>query len=83
MDRRARQGRGSIDAAQDAVDLAALFREFAAAVRGKTPVTAEMLKEAADLGTELLLALKPKSAKKDWTPKGALKEAIEARRGGS
>lgn len=77
--KRIQKGRGAIDAAQDGVDLVALFRKHASAVRGKTPITADMLKEAADLGTELLLALKPKKAKKDWTPKGALKEAIDVR----
>ena len=34
------EGRGSLDAAQDCVDLAALFTKHATAVRGKTPVTA-------------------------------------------
>jgi len=73
------EGRGKIDAAQDCVDLAAFFKRHAAAVRGKTPVTAAMITEAATLGTELLQVLRPTSAKRDRAPQGALKEAIDIR----
>jgi len=73
------EGRGSLDAAQDCVDLAALFKKHAAAARGKTPVTAAQVTEAAKLGTELIKVLRPASAKRDRAPTGALKEAIDVR----
>lgn len=76
---RIQEGRGSIDAAQDCVDLAALFRKHAAKVRGKTPITSAQITEAAQLGTDLLKILSPKSAKIDRSPKGDLKEAIAIR----
>lgn len=58
-----RRGHGGIDAAGDCVALAALFRENAATIRGKHPVMAAEIKEAADLGTQLLGVLSPKSAR--------------------
>jgi hypothetical protein len=73
------KGRGGIDAAQDCVDLAALFRKHAAAVRGKTAVTAAMITEAATVGTLLLKGLRSKNVKRDYSPKGDRKVAIEAR----
>lgn len=73
------EGRGTIDAAQDCVDLAAFFRKHAAAVRGKTAVTAAQIAEAATVGTELLKVLRKKTAKRDTSPKGPLKEAIDVR----
>lgn len=57
-----RDGRGNIDAAQDDVDLAALFRRNADALAGKTPVTAEMIVEAAEVGTWLVATLRPAAA---------------------
>jgi hypothetical protein len=69
------RGSGAIDAAQDCVDLAALFTKHAAAVRGKTAVTAADVREAAALGTELLTLLKPKSAKRS---RGAPAEVVSA-----
>lgn len=73
------EGRGSLDAAQDCVDLAALFVKHAAAVRGKTPITAAQVTEAAAVGTSLLKVLRPGSAKRDRGPGGELKDAIEIR----
>lgn len=56
---RIRAGRGALDAAQDCVELAALFQKSASAVRGRSPVTREQITEAATLGSELLQAIKP------------------------
>lgn len=56
-------GRGSRDMVQDCVDLAALFRENAAAIKGKTAVTKAQIDEAAAVGDELLKILKPARAK--------------------
>lgn len=70
-----RQGRGAMDAAQDCVDLAALFRSNAGKLRGKTPVSAANLAEAANVGSELLTMLKPKAAR---SGKGAGKELMAA-----
>jgi hypothetical protein len=52
-----------VDAANDCVALAALFRKHAASVRGKTVVTAANVKESAELGTRLLGLLKPAAAR--------------------
>ena len=52
-------GSGSIDCAQDLIDLAALFRANVDKVAGRTPVTADDLRAAATLGTALLARLKP------------------------
>lgn len=41
------------------MELAALFGKEAAALRGKSPVTAAQIKETADIGTQLLTLLKP------------------------
>jgi hypothetical protein len=46
------------------VDLAALFIQHATGVRGKTPITAAQVREAAQTGTELLTLLRPKAAKR-------------------
>lgn len=73
------QGRGPLDAAQDCVDLAALFKKYATAVRGKSPVSAAHVTDASKLGTDLLKVLRPATAKRDRRPTGALKEAIETR----
>lgn len=73
------EGRGSIDAAQDCVDLPAFYNKHAAAIRGKTPVTAAQLTEAAKLGTDMLKVLRKSSAKRDLSPKGELKQAIDVR----
>ena len=59
-----RAGRGWIDAATDCIELAALFRNNAAALRGKTAVTAAQVMESARVGTELLGRLKPKGTPK-------------------
>jgi len=59
-----RKGRGALDSADDCVRLAALYQENASAVRGKTPVTATILKRAAFLGSTLTTELKPAGTKR-------------------
>ena len=58
-----RAGYGRLDAARDLVALAAIFGKHAAKLKGKHSISAAQLKEAADLGTELLTLLKPGRAK--------------------
>ena len=56
-------GKGKLDMARDCVALAALFTNNAASLKGKHPVTAAQIKEAAEVGTKLLGLLKPGRAK--------------------
>lgn len=56
-------GKGSRDLAQDCVDLAQLFRDHTAALRGKTAVTKAQIDEAANAGNELLTILQPAHGK--------------------
>jgi hypothetical protein len=72
-------GRGWFDVAQDCVDLASLFRRNAAKVRGKTAVTAAQLREAAQLGEELLDTLTPEGAKPTGARARELADAIALR----
>ena len=69
-----RAGRGQIDAAQDCVDLAALYRRHAAALRGKTPVTADKVREASEAGTAALKALRPAGSRHTATPNDAARD---------
>lgn len=73
-----RHGRGGIDAAGDCVALASLFRRNAAAIRGKHPLSTAEIKEAADLGSQLLGVLEPKSARRDPSSL-ALRQARDSR----
>jgi len=73
------KGKGPIDAAQDCVDLAALFIAHAAAVRGKTAVTATQIREASALGTDLLTILKPKAARRTSKAPAEVVSAVEIR----
>ncbi|HEY6463517.1 MAG TPA: hypothetical protein VIY73_25290 [Polyangiaceae bacterium] len=57
-------GKGKLDAANDLVGLAGLFTKNAAAIRGKTAVTAAEVAQAAQLGSQLQAMLAPKGAKK-------------------
>ncbi|XXX71631.1 hypothetical protein WMF30_28700 [Sorangium sp. So ce134] len=70
-------GSGARDMVQDCVDLAQLFRDHAAEIRGKTAVTRAQIDEASTVGNQLLALLKPKGAKAK-TP-AAVKDAVEAR----
>ncbi|WP_437766320.1 hypothetical protein WMF27_25205 [Sorangium sp. So ce281] len=70
-------GSGARDMVQDCVDLAQLFRDHAAQVKGKTAITRAQIDETAATGDELLSLLKPKGAKaKAPEP---VKSAVEAR----
>jgi hypothetical protein len=51
-----RSGSGHLDAAQDLTALAALFRQAGPAVRSKTPITADQVERAAQLGVLLVEA---------------------------
>jgi hypothetical protein len=57
-------GKGKLDAANDLVGLAGLFTKNAAAIRGKTAVTAAEVAQAAQLGSQLQAMLAPTGAKK-------------------
>jgi hypothetical protein len=56
-------GRGMRDMAQDCIDLAQLFRDHAADVKGKTAITKAQIDEAARIGDQLVASLKPNRAK--------------------
>lgn len=73
-----RKGRGAIDWAADCVELAALFKENAEAIRGKSPISAADVKRAGELGAELLNVIKPKGSTRDKKSKEQ-REAIEDR----
>ncbi len=74
-----RKGRGTLDAADDLVQLAALFRKHAAKLKNKSPVSSEMIKEAAAIGSDLLASLKPKHAKRKAASTPEIEEAVDAR----
>lgn len=57
-----REGKGGLDAAQDCVDLAALFAKYPDAAK-RTVVTSAQVKEAAALGSALLATMTPSSAR--------------------
>jgi len=71
-----RAGKGDIDAAKDCIELAALFAKHAAKLRGKSPVTGEHIKEATELGKQLITLVKPKRVKE---PKKVAEEEKRAR----
>ncbi len=58
-----RAGHGFLDTANDCVDLAALFSKHRAKIAGLHALTPEQLSRAAELGAELVAALKPRLAK--------------------
>jgi hypothetical protein len=66
--RRIQKGSGPRDAAQDCVDLAALYRAHAGQTKGQTAVTKALVDEAAELGDRLLAALTPGAAKAKLAP---------------
>lgn len=57
-------GKGVRDRAEDCVALAALFRNHAAAIAGKHPITTVMVDQAANVGSWLLANLRPADAPK-------------------
>ncbi len=74
-----KRGKGHIDTAQDAIDLAAFFRTHTQAMAGKTPVTPAQIDEASILGTNLLTLLRPGHAPTDATPSPQMSEAVDVR----
>ena len=74
-----RRGRGPTDAADDLVQLAALFRKHTAKLKNKSPVSPELIKQAATMGSDLLAALKPKHAKRKHVLTPEIQDAIDAR----
>jgi hypothetical protein len=70
-------GRGMRDAAQDCIDLAQLFREHAAAIKGKTAVGKQHVDEAAAVGEQLLAVVKPAGARRKVADE--VKRAVDAR----
>lgn len=74
-----RKGRGVRDLVQDCIDLAALFRKYAAEIAGKTAITKEQIDEAASVGNSLLRVLVPKAARKAKKTPDDVKDAVELR----
>ena len=72
-------GRGPVATARRCVALAALFRGKHARTRGATAVTSAQVKEAAELGSELLRTLKPRGVGKRWERSEAEVAASDAR----
>ena len=54
-----RAGKGKLDTARDLIELSSLFEEHATAIAGKHPVTPAEVREASEVGTELVRLLKP------------------------
>ncbi|MBS2032620.1 MAG: hypothetical protein JST54_32400 [Deltaproteobacteria bacterium] len=73
------KGRGSMDAANDLIALAALFQKNAGKVKGKTPVDATMIKQADALGSQLLSLLQPAGAKRQNKKTAEQKRAADLR----
>jgi hypothetical protein len=70
--RKIHEGSGPLDAAQDCVDLAALFSKHSKDIKGKSAVSSSQVTKAAKVGTELLKRLKKKGAKAKKDPDVAL-----------
>ena len=73
-----RSGSGGFDTAGDCVGASILFQKYAVVLRGKTPVSAAQIKEAAALGSALLSVMQPKAAR-GREKADALKAAIDLR----
>lgn len=76
---RIRSSNGPIRAAQDCLDLAAIFHHNAATLHGKTFVTHEMLERARTLGSELLHQLLPAGVGPMPAAPDAVEEAAQMR----
>ena len=77
--KKVRKGKGPFDTADDLVQLAALFRKHTAKLKNKSPVSAELIKEASTLGSDLLALLKPEHAKRKTVVTAEIKDAMDAR----
>ena len=76
--RKIREGSGNLDLADDCSSLAALYRAHQDDVKGKNPITAAMVTEAADVGTKLGALLRPAGGRKRKAPP-EVGAAIDAR----
>lgn len=72
------EGRGPYDTAGDCVACAQVFTKYAGKLKGKTPVTAAQVREAAEVGGKLLQVLRPKGAGRKEKAQ-ALKDALDLR----
>jgi len=63
-----RKGTGSIDAAGDCVELAALFHTYVAALSASVVVDAADIQAADEIGRKLLVTLRPATAKRETAP---------------
>lgn len=70
-------GSGTRDRAEDCVALAALFRNHAAAIAGKHPISTAMIDQAASVGSWLLANLRPADAPK--APSNGPTKAVDVR----
>jgi hypothetical protein len=73
------KGRGPIDAAQDCLALAALFRRVADAIEGQSPITPALVQRAAELGSAALHALTPEGVEVDRGGSDPVTKACEVR----
>ncbi len=77
----ARAGTGKLDGAQDCVAIAGMFDEFATALAGKHPFTAEQFARVEELGTILVQQIRPGGAVKGSTarpPEAVLRDQFAA-----
>jgi len=74
-----RRGRGLLDTAQDCLALAGLFRRHEGALASKTPVTSQMVVEAAEVGTALVTLIKPANLPPDAAPAAEVAAAAALR----
>ena len=72
-----RKGKGPIDSANDLLLLEALYRDHYAAIAGKTTITADDIREAGELGGDLLAQLQTGQVKR--TTAKELVDAIDIR----
>jgi hypothetical protein len=74
-----RAGRGKLDVANDCVALAALLREHAAAIAGKTAVTPEQIDQADVVGSRLQTRLKTRGVPRGQVAPPEVQARTEAR----
>ncbi len=74
-----RSGKGPLDAADDLIQLAALFRRHASAIQGKHPITTNDITTAEKLGTRMIALLRPSAAPRSSHPTEDLQYWVDAR----
>jgi len=75
---RIRKGSGFVDLADDLVALATVFNKHARKIAGKTAITAEEVREASELGTELRKTIRPRGTRRA-SPDAETARAVEHR----